>query len=601
MKLISFICLLIIVILFVGNCLSKDLIKIDENTCNMCNSIVKFEENFITDNANEKELLQKLDGYCALKLSKNRQSCVNTVNNYGISIIKLLVNKEDVNNICTTLELCSSSSAEIDIDHKLSEAEIFGGMFCESCKDMIGPLEGMSESSATNYLKQEAQNFCNKFPSFISGYCYNYIINDAPQIITDLNENQGSNQICQGLGFCGSSSSSSLAASKLYQTIKLPLVTEIFGGMFCESCKDMIGPLEGMGESSATSYLKEEAQNFCNKFPSFISGYCYNYIVNDSPQIITCLNENQSPNQICQELSFCGSSSASLYQAIQLPLETEIFGGMFCESCKDIIGPLEGMTGSSATNYLEQEAQDFCNKFPSFISGYCYNSIVNDAPQIIADLNENQSPNQICQELSFCGSSRNFFEQLKSSLVIKLPLVTEIYGGMFCQSCKDMIGPLEGMSQSSAIDYLKEEAQNFCNKFPSFISGYCYNYIVNDGQQIITYLNEGQGSNQICQELEFCASSLSSTYRAIPQSTKEATTLCGLCKDFVSGIRETVEKHSGDVEADLLKECKVFFGWDSLIEKQCETIITQDLDAIVNAVESNLSPTAFCQDFFHIC
>ncbi|KAN0041306.1 hypothetical protein ACTFIV_003844 [Dictyostelium citrinum] len=332
MKLISFICLLFIASLLVGNSFSKESIKADEITCNMCNAIVGFAEQYVIKNTTEQEIVKKVDDFCGILPSEFSQSCVETVNNYGVLIIRLLINKEDADNICIMIELCSKSSS----------------------------------SEINNYMTQ----------------------------VDDIINSQASpDQICSDLELCDPSS----------QTIKLTSETEVFGGMFCQTCKDMIGPLIGMGASSVMNTLKEEAQNFCNKFP-FISGYCYNYIMNEAQQIITYLNENQGPNQICQELNFCAASSSASALSSSLFLDQENNNGTDCEICSFITKYAENLLEANKTmGDIEKVVDDFCKMIPSQYTADCIAMASNYIPNIIKMLENNYNPEQICQELGLCS------------------------------------------------------------------------------------------------------------------------------------------------------------------------------------------------------
>ncbi|KAN0014906.1 hypothetical protein ACTFIU_001226 [Dictyostelium citrinum] len=342
MKLISFICLLFIASLLIGNSFSNDSIKADEITCNVCNAVVGFAEQYVIKNATEQEIVKKLDDFCGILPSEFSQSCVETVNNYGVLIIRLLINKEDADNICIMIELCSKSSSSSEINNYMiqevddiinsqaglvqicsdlelcdppSETEVFGGMFCQTCKDMIGPLVGMGASSVMNTLKEEAQNFCNKFP-FISGYCYNYIMNEAQQIITYLNENQGPNQICQELNFCAASSSAS--------ALPLFLVQENNNGTDCEICSFITKYAENLLEANKTmGDIEKVVDDFCKMIPSQYTADCIAMASNYIPDIIKMLENNYNPEQICQELGLCSPPPTNTPSPQVIPPSTE--------------------------------------------------------------------------------------------------------------------------------------------------------------------------------------------------------------------------------------------------------------------------------------
>ncbi|KAN0047633.1 hypothetical protein ACTA71_002017 [Dictyostelium dimigraforme] len=210
MKSISFICLLIIANLFIGYSFANDSIKGDEITCTVCSAIVGYAEQYVTENATEQELIKLLDDVCDLLPSKYGESCVETINNYGVLIIRLLINKEEPGNICKMLELCPSSLSSSEINTRSVEAinspiksgGVLGGMFCPICRELVDGMEGMGIDAAMGYLKEETKKMCDMLPSFLSSDCYNYIIREAQDIIDMIEKNAGPDEICTAIDLC---------------------------------------------------------------------------------------------------------------------------------------------------------------------------------------------------------------------------------------------------------------------------------------------------------------------------------------------------------------------------------------------------------------
>ncbi|KAM9967735.1 hypothetical protein ACTFIW_001821 [Dictyostelium discoideum] len=287
MKSISFICLLIIGCFLIGNSFANDSIKSDEITCNLCNAVVGFAEKYVTTNATEQELIKKLDDYCGILPSEFSQSCLETVNNYGVLIIRLLINKEDADNICIMIELCpkSSSSSSSPSLFSIKENNNSNGTDCEICTFITKYAENLLEANKTiEDIVKVVDDFCKVLPSQYKTDCVAMASNYIPAIVKMLENNYNAEQVCQELSFC---------------LPPPPPSTE--GTTLCDICLDFANDAIEVVENSGdveTQLLKE-----CKYFFSFlptIENQCEKIISENFDSIVNEIQDHINPTSLCQ-------------------------------------------------------------------------------------------------------------------------------------------------------------------------------------------------------------------------------------------------------------------------------------------------------------
>ncbi|KAK5581150.1 hypothetical protein RB653_001179 [Dictyostelium firmibasis] len=205
MKSIFFICLLFIASLFIGNIFANDSIKADDITCEMCNFAIQYAQQYITTNATEQEIVQKLEDVCNGLPEKYAQTCDETINNYGVLIIRLLINKEDPKNICEMLELCSKSSSESllkendDLVGNTQSSPLASE--CKICETVVDYAQKYAEEGSEN-VKTDLLGLCKLVFGFIPSLgqqCETLVEENFDAIIEALQNNFDASSVCQNV------------------------------------------------------------------------------------------------------------------------------------------------------------------------------------------------------------------------------------------------------------------------------------------------------------------------------------------------------------------------------------------------------------------
>jgi len=84
----------------------KDKRNVEQGACQICQLVVTYVENLLQQNNTVQEIEQKVDAMCALLPSPINNLCTSIVNSYLPQLIQWLVNKEDPQAFCSSVDLC---------------------------------------------------------------------------------------------------------------------------------------------------------------------------------------------------------------------------------------------------------------------------------------------------------------------------------------------------------------------------------------------------------------------------------------------------------------------------------------------------------------
>jgi saposin len=268
---------------------------------------------------------------------------------------------------------------------------------CEICETVVQLIEGWVESNYTeSQIQQYLDNICQLFPSY-QPICDQIVQEGLQAIIGWINQDEDPQQICQQLGFC---------TSLLIKPSSKPL-TLIESSTECIGCEEVIGIIEQWLENSEDQQVVISAlEVVCTYAPDGWETTCDAIIEAGVPEVVNWIVEYENASVVCTQLGLCNSKP----KEISKPK----LGDGECSTCEEIIGVIENYLASNySESFLEQALDVACSFIPEWTQ-VCESYIQNELPQIIAWIEQNETPQTICTQLGVCSS------KIKSSTNIKV-------------------------------------------------------------------------------------------------------------------------------------------------------------------------------------
>jgi len=261
--------------------------KPQDVNCDMCTYAVGAVEDWLESNATEQEIEQNLEQFCAL--FPDQQDCDNVVVAEVPQIVKWLDQNETPTQVCDQLGLCNSTRVVKPKAKPQTVKPKPQDVNCDMCTYAVGAVEDWLENNATEQeIEQNLEQFCALFPD--EQDCDNVIVAEVPQIVKWLEQNESPTQVCDQLGLCNSTRKSTPADAP------------------CFGCETVISSMESWVEDNATdSEIVSSLDALCTLVPSF-QAQCDAIVSEGVTEVVTYIEKNETPEQVCQQIGFCTSN-----------------------------------------------------------------------------------------------------------------------------------------------------------------------------------------------------------------------------------------------------------------------------------------------------
>jgi saposin len=186
-----------------------------------------------------------------------------------------------------------------------------------------------------------------------------------------------------------------------------------------------------------------------------------------------------------------------------------------CAVCELVVQVAESYVTNNATDQqIEAKLDAVCGDLPSPYNGECTLIVNAYLPQIIAWIQNNESPATLCAQLSLCSS--------KKSEVIPIKRAVEQSP---CALCELVVEMAESYLANNATDQqIEAKLDAACAALPSPYNGQCTSLVNTYLPQIISYLQNNEPPATICAQLSLCSSKAAPVKREVEQS------VCAVCE-----------------------------------------------------------------------
>jgi len=274
-----------------------------------------------------------------------------------------------------------------------------------------------------------------------------------------------------------------------------------------------------------------------------------------------------------------------------LALSTSTVKAQECATCELVVQFIEQWVESNATDAeILQYLDTICSLFPGYQST-CDSIAEQGLAQIIAWINQNETPTQICTQLGQCTSSKtstaNKFNVPSLTRLQKfmtgLPKITKPVApqGVECGGCEEVITVIEQWlentdDQSTVITAIEV----VCTYMPGWETT-CDAMVAAGVPAVVNWIATYQNSTVVCDELGMCQAEV-----------VHVADDCGECQQIVATIENYVTSNQSEqtVEEYMETVCKLIPQWTSI----CGSGISGELPEIMDMIAAEENPLAIC-------
>eukprot|EP01105_Mastigella_eilhardi_P001689 TRINITY_DN11_c0_g1_i1.p1 TRINITY_DN11_c0_g1~~TRINITY_DN11_c0_g1_i1.p1 ORF type:complete len:384 (-),score=122.32 TRINITY_DN11_c0_g1_i1:93-1244(-) len=336
----------------------------------------------------------------------------------------------------------------------------------------------------------------------------------------------------------------------------------------CATCKTLVGEFESWLASNATEQeIETTLMKVCALLPTDLQFVCDN-IVEEIPAIIAAVENKETPDTICKQLGLCQSQKV----VPQTPTDT-----LVCEGCKFAVGAIEGWVESNKTvSEIEDLLDELCSLLPSTLETTCDRIVQVGVEEIIAWINNNESPAQICAQLGLCTSAT--------------VAVVQPQGVFECDLCKTLVGAIEGWVLSNkTVTEMEELLDQLCALLGDSVEPVCDMIVKIGVESVVEWIENNENPTEICQQLMLCPNTQA------PAPAKATDTIwCSACHVIMTALEDLVESNKtvSEIEQWVDQLCELL---GNAFAEVCDAIVDVGIHKIIEWINNNESPAIICQ------
>jgi saposin len=247
-----------------------------------------------------------------------------------------------------------------------------------------------------------------------------------------------------------------------------------------------------------------------------------------------------------------------------------------CTACTSLIGVIEGFVEQGMnSSQIQAYIQAVCDLIPGFQST-CDALAEQGIDEVVAWINQNEDPEQICQQLGLCSS--------KKPAVATKP--TKVASTAECSACENVIATVENwLDSTSNQQEVITAIEVVCTYMPEW-STTCDAIIAWGVPTTVAWIEEYENPTAVCGQLALCNASVA--------KPKMLTGLdgCSICQEIVYMVENYISLGSTTTEIETYVDiaCTVIPQWT----QQCENYISSEVPSIIQWIENDETPQTVC-------
>lgn len=397
-------------------------ITMDSNsTCILCEYMMKILSNYIHQQSTEQEIEQSLEKVCNDMPSTLRNQCHDLVENYGPSIISVLIGQFDPLSICQKLNLCTKQM-KVNLSH-LTKASVVS---CGVCDYVSTYIEfALKRDSSEKSLQHALATVCTHLSSEQVPQCQTLIQLFSPRI-RQLDLQLGKN-FCRQLGICEADKEKpSVVDVPLTQVdeiknddiLKERIIENLDDTPQCMLCHYVVTYLDAVLKTNKSQAAIEAAlEKVCTILPTKERAQCDQFVKTYGPVLAELLSEMADPDTVCRYLGACQvvlpkETSTTSTQPVTYPNHDYVTmskeePSYKCTICTFIISRMKHYAAENQTaEEILASLRKSCDLFAVIsLKEQCESFLDQYGPYIIQMVSSDVQPKVACQDLGLCDKS----------------------------------------------------------------------------------------------------------------------------------------------------------------------------------------------------
>ncbi|KAI4487508.1 hypothetical protein M0804_005657 [Polistes exclamans] len=290
--------------------------------CALCEYILHYIQNAITDPSNE-EKVKEMFGKICKKLPDNIENeCQQFIDTYGDAVVALLAQEIDPSQVCPMIKVCPSEEL-IEIWNEAPKGyiiETHDKPSCPLCLLAVTQIYNAIKDNKTEMkIKDELNKLCNHLPNTLIDQCTDFVKEYSTELVEMLLADLTPQEICVYIKLCNpqedpgprnfflTDKDGEIMTNEIPDfPLQMNTKNKVKNSATCVICEFVMQYVDkAMSKKKNRDEIENIVYNACKHLPRTISEECNKFVSQYVDVVIQILSEEVSPKEVCTMIDLC--------------------------------------------------------------------------------------------------------------------------------------------------------------------------------------------------------------------------------------------------------------------------------------------------------
>lgn len=393
-----------------------------KEACALCEYLLHYIQQSLTDPTNEEEVKQVLGKICK-HLPSIEDKCQEFVDTYGDAIVAILAQEIDASQVCPMIHICPSKEffdrlKEIPKSFVLTEVQ--DKPSCPLCLLAVKQIyEVIKDNRTQANIETELDKLCSHLPHSLTDECADFVKAYSKELVEMLIADLSPSEVCVYLKLCDQNKDPGPKHDYIIQKDREILTNEIpnyplhtvqaentLNDGVCTICEFAMQYIDKViGNKKTRDEIEKVVHNVCNHLPKTVAEDCNKFVDEYADAVISILSEDVSPKEACALLGLCKISMMQIQESVAE-----------CALCRAIISQIDKLLGNSKVDAeIEEVVTKVCKYLPANKQDKCKAVIDIYGPSIINMIRDHVNSEKMCEKMALCSTNDYFAMSFENS------------------------------------------------------------------------------------------------------------------------------------------------------------------------------------------
>ncbi|CAG9785733.1 unnamed protein product [Diatraea saccharalis] len=412
-------------------------VRLPENKagCAFCQYFLHYLQVELSDTKTEDAIRDAVEKACDRLPNSINGECHQFVDQYGPAVIALLVQEIDPASICPALGLCPQVT---EVRHVAINS---GKSNCALCLFAVEQLVTMLKDNRTETsIRHALGNLCTHLSGKMKNECVDFVDTYTEQLVEMLVANLNAQEVCVYLKLCAGDGTDPMKVTTAsgidkyhekpalrgdrnnfkhrsmlpthmlenggdIETNEIPDDTvnghavkpQVSQKTVCVLCEFVMKEIDDqIKDKHNQDEIKQIVHSVCKRMPKAVRADCDQFVEKYSDLVISLLEQELEPEEVCEELKLCDSKGQTAYQDAREQI-------LDCAVCETVVMAVKKVLSNDKVDHnIVHVIEKSCGLLPAKYNARCH-TLMEIYGDSVIHLVEELGTKGVCQKIGLCA------------------------------------------------------------------------------------------------------------------------------------------------------------------------------------------------------